>query len=362
MKIGYVAEPYEEKNASGMGFVISELLKELLVQGAGHEFVVYSSKEVQQSFIPGDYSVARMPSGFLKKLWWLYRVPKGVDVMLFSAPYLPVVPPKGVRSLMICQELGSQKVRPGWREWPFVILRDHILMRLSLRRAEKVVAASHATETDLKKYYGVPQEKLAVIYDGYQDLHRYASEAPAVDQALAPYFLFVGKVKLRKNVHGIAQAFVRFKERTGASVKLVLAGDYGGEYYERVMRILVDGGVEQDVRFVGYVNGPQLYSYFKHALAVTFPSLNEGFGMPIIEAMSVGTPVITSSISSMAEAAGGAALVVDPRDPLSIAEAMERVYADQTLRQELVEKGYARARDFSWKKAGSEFLSLIEHA
>jgi glycosyltransferase involved in cell wall biosynthesis len=362
MKIGFVLEPYEERNASGMGFVVSELLKEMLKQGEGHEFVVYSSQPVSKAFIPGEYRQVHYPRRFIKKMWWFSRMPREVEVILFIAPMLPLILPRSIRPIIICQELASQKVWPGVREWPFVFVRDYILMPLSLRRANKVCAASHATEYDLLKFYHLPKNKVEVIYDGYQDLTRFTTVAPQVHESLKPFFFFAGKVKYRKNVHGIATAFADFKTRTKAPAKLVIAGDYGGEYYEQIRQTLRAAGVEQDAHFVGYINNPaQLYAYFKNALAVTFPSINEGFGMPIIEAMSLGTPVITSKISSMAEAAGDAALLVDPFDTTDISRAMERLYLDKPLREELIAKGYRRAKDFSWHKAAKEFLHLIEH-
>lgn len=362
MKIGFVAEPYEETHASGMGFVVSELLRNLLEQGKGHEFVVYSSKEVRKEFIPGPYRTVRIPNGFFRKLLWFARMKKEVDALLFIAPMLPLVLPRGIRPIIICQELASQKIRPeGIRDTVFAFVRDRLLMPLSLSRAERVAAASHATRIDIERFYPRVKEKVTVIYDGYQDLSRFTATAPSVDESHQPYFFFAGKVKYRKNVHGIAEAFVSMKRRTKAPAQLVIAGDYGGEYYERIMRILREGGVERDTHFVGYVSGPQLYSYYKHALAVTFPSINEGFGMPIIEAFAVGTPVITSNISSMAEAAGDAGLLVDPHDSEDISRAMERVYAEPGCREQLIAKGYIRAKEFSWRKAAGEFLALIEH-
>jgi glycosyltransferase involved in cell wall biosynthesis len=360
MRIGFVAEPYEEKHASGMGFVVSELLREMLKQGSKHQFVVFSSRPVNKNFIPGEYENVLMPQGFLKKMFFFARLRKEVDVLLFIAPLLPLILPRHLRGIMICQELGSQKVTPGLREWPLAFVRDRVLMPLSLRRTWRVAAASEATRQDILKFYRVPMDKVKVIYDGYQDLSRFADTGAAIDEALKPYFFFAGKVKHRKNVHGIAAAFADFKTRTKAPVQLVIAGDYGGEYYDRIMSTLRAAGVEHDAHFVGYANGAQLYAYYKHALAVVFPSINEGFGMPIIEAMSIGTPVITSNISSMAEAAGSAGLLVDPFDTADISRAMGQVYANESLRAELRAKGYERAKQFSWPKAAGEFLKLIE--
>lgn len=360
MKIGFVAEPYEESHASGMGFVVSELFKNMLVQGAEHEFTVYSTKPVSKDFIPGTYRFVQLPSGFIKKLLWFYRMPDEVDVLLFVAPLLPLIVSRKIHPIIICQELASQKIRPeGFVDTVFAFVRDHILMLWCIRRAAIIVAASEATRRDLREFYRVPENKMEVVYDGYQDLSRFAAEAPAIAESLKPYFFFAGKVKYRKNVHGIAAAFVEFKKRTRAPAHLIIAGDYGGAYYDHIMKTLYEAGVEKDVHFVGYISGPQLYAYYKNALAVMFPSFNEGFGMPTIEAMSVGTPVITSNISSMAEAAGDAALLVDPYDTAHMAGAMERIYTDKAVCEELRAKGYERAKQFSWPKAAREFLAIV---
>src|SRR3989344_1321641 len=357
MKIGFVAEPYEEHNASGMGFVVSELLKNMLTQGTSHEFVIYSTSPIDRNFIPGTYRTVRLPRGFIRKIFWFFWMPREIDALLFVAPLLPLLIPRSVRPIVICQELASQKIRPnGFTETLFAFIRDRVLMPLCIRRAKVIIAASDATRRDLQKFYGVPEQKLKVIYDGYQDLSRYAADAPTIDKALTPFFFFAGKVKYRKNVHGIVSAFIDFKKRTKVSVQLVIAGDYGGEYYEEIMKTLHEAEMEREVHFIGYTSGSKLYAYYKDALAVVFPSINEGFGMPIIEAMSVGTPVITSNISSMAEAAGNAALLVDPFDVSDISRAMEHIFYDTGLRAKLIEKGYVQAKKFSWEKTAKEYM------
>jgi len=359
MKIGFVAEPYEETNASGMGYVVVELMRHLPAAGSSHEFIFYSSKPIDPAFVPGSYENVLIPRGFLRKLWFFFTLKEKPDVLISMVPMLPLIV-RGIRYVPMCQELASQKIAPvGLREKLFAFVRDQILMRLAFARAKKVIAASEATKEDLMKFYGLRSESIVVSYDGFQSLERFASEAVPIDSALQPYFFFVGKVKPRKNVHGIVSAFISLRER-GAKCKLILAGDYGGEYYEGIKKEIDAHGLADDVRFVGYTNGAELYMYFTNALACLFPSLNEGFGMPIVEAMSLGVPVITSNISSMSEVAGTAALLVDPHDVADISRAMERMYEDSALRAELIEKGKARAMDFSWPKAAREYIAVAE--
>lgn len=360
MRIGFVAEPYEEKNASGMGYVVLELMRNLPAQGRGHDFVFYSSRPISRVSVQGKYENIIIPRGFVRKLLYFLFLKEKPDVLIFMVPMLPLIV-RGMKSVPMCQELGSQKIRPeGLREKLFAFFRDQILMRISLARSRQVIAASEATKNDLLKYYRLASKKISVAYDGFQDLSKFSESAPSIDTALTPYFFFVGKVKYRKNVHGIAKAFVEFKRRTNAPAKLVIAGDYGGEYYRGIMETLTEGSAAADAYFAGYVTGAQLYSYYKKALACVFPSLNEGFGMPIIEAMHLGVPVITSNISSMTEVAGDAAMLVNPLVTSEIAGAFEKVYTDANLRAELIQKGKVRAEVFSWPKAAREYITVAE--
>lgn len=359
MKIGLVAEPYEESHASGMGHVVLELMRHLPAVSSEHEFIFYSSRPIRRERVPGTFQNASMPKGFVRKLLFFLFLKDAPDVLVSMVPMLPLVSLR-TRTVPMCQELGSQKIRPeGFRAQLFAFVRDQILMRFAFARAVHIIAASEATKVDILAFYKVPSEKVTVIYDGFQDLGVHAGSLPAPEE-FKPYFFFAGKVKYRKNVHGIVSAFIAMRERTGADCKLVLAGDYGGEYYKNLMQQLREHHLESEVHFVGYATGAQMYAYYTGALACLFPSLNEGFGMPIIEAMSLGVPVITSNISSMAEVAGDAGLLVEPRDPEDISRAMERVYADAELRRELIRKGKERAKLFSWPKAAQEYVRVLE--
>jgi glycosyltransferase involved in cell wall biosynthesis len=363
MRIGFVAEPYEEQGASGMGYFIKEILVALLQENKGHEFVVYSSTPIRKEFLPGEYRSVRIPKNFLAKLWWFFTMKKEVDALFFIVPMLPLVLSRGIRPVPICQELANLKLPPEHlSEKLFAFFRDWVLMPISFARAGKMIAASSATKEDMIRFYKIKEERIVVVPDGFQDLIPFTADAPAVDESYKPYFFFAGKVKPRKNVHGIVSAFIRFKKRTGAPCKLLIAGTGGGSYYEGIKQELKSANLLDEVRFLGYVTTPELCAYYKNAIACVYPSLNEGFGMPVLEAMSLGTPVITSSISSLPEVAGDAALLVDPYNPEEISQAMEKMYADSGLRTILVEKGYARTKLFSWNKSAVgyfEFLDLV---
>lgn len=361
MKIGFVAEPYEEQGASGMGYMILELMKNLPMAGRNHEFIIYSSLSIREDPVQSNVRNVIVPRGLLGKFFWFLFTKEEIDVLLFVTPLLPLILPRSIKSVPICPELGSQKITPGSLGGKLVAFaRDRILMPVCLRRATSIITISHATKEDIVKYYCVPQQKIVVIYTGFQDLKPYIDKAPAIDDRMIPFFFFTGRVKPRKNVHAIVSAFITFKKRTHADCKLVIAGKAGGDYCRAMVIELEKNNLQNEVFFVGYVSTELLCSYYLRAMAFVFPSLNEGFGMPVVEAMNLGTPVITSSISSLPEAAGDAGLLVDPYNIEAISRAMEKIFSEPSLRAKLVEKGYAQAKNFSWWKTANEYLLFLE--
>jgi glycosyltransferase involved in cell wall biosynthesis len=360
MNIGFVAEPYEESGASGMGYLVMELIKNLPVAGKEHSFTIYSSVSIQKEFVSVPFKNVLVPRGFLGKFFWFVRTKEDIDALLFITPLLPLVIPRRIKAIPICPELVSQKITPGsFRERVIAVLRDQVLMPHCMRRATKIITISHATEADIKKYYNVPEEKIAVIYAGFQDLSSFVETAPTIDEKMRPYFFFTGRAKPRKNVHGIVSAFISLKKRTASTCKLVIAGKASGPYYQSILKLLTKEGLLSDVFFVGYVSTEQLCAFYKNAIALVFPSFNEGFGMPVAEAMSLGTPVITSNASSLPEVAGDAGLLVDPHDTEAISAAMEKLLADPALRASLAQKGPAQAQHFSWQKAAQEYMAVL---
>jgi len=360
MKIGFVAEPYETENASGMGYVVLEFMRNLAHQHQlPDSMVVFSSRAVSKNVIGERVENRAMPRHYLKKLWFFFRLRREFDVLLFMAPMLPLIIPRHTKPVMLCQELASQKIIPDSSEALFSFVRDQILMRITVHRALHIIVPSEATKHDLMIFYGTPSSKISVIPDGFQELAPYKATAEPLPTEWKDFFFFTGKVKYRKNVHGIVSAFIAFKKRVASDCKLIIGGSFGGEYHNKMHEELAAAGLQNEVVFAGYVSIEKLYSLYTHAIALVFPSFNEGFGMPIIEAMSLGTPVITSNISSMAEVAGNAGLLVDPMDIGDISRAMERVYTDHMLREDLIAKGFERAKHFSWPRSGKQLLDLL---
>jgi glycosyltransferase involved in cell wall biosynthesis len=234
--------------------------------------------------------------------------------------------------------------------------------RHSVRRAAHIIADSLATAKDLAAHYGVKQNKITVIYPGVDEtLGAVASPdtLAAVRQKYGlpeGYLLFIGTLQPRKNIARIVQAYAQWRHRSSTmqEVALVLAGQQGWLYDPSWI-----SGVE-GVILPGYVDDDDVAALYSGALALIFPTLHEGFGFPVLEAMRCGTPVITSTTSSLPEVAGDAALLVNARDTGEIAAAIGRIVSDEALRAGLITKGQQQTETFTWMRAAKQTLHVLQ--
>jgi glycosyltransferase involved in cell wall biosynthesis len=226
--------------------------------------------------------------------------------------------------------------------------------RYSARRARVILADSQASAGDLTRFYGTPASKIRVVYPGVDAPPSGDIEAVRRKYSLPEqYLLFIGTLQPRKNIARLVQAYAK---AALADVSLVLAGGKGW-LYNPSWTDAVEGVV-----MPGYVDEADKGALYAGALALLFPSLYEGFGFPILEAMHCGTPVLCSSTSSLPELAGDAALLVDPTDVNAICEGIEQIVLDTALRQSLRAKGYVQALKFTWTEAAKAALVALESA
>jgi glycosyltransferase involved in cell wall biosynthesis len=228
-----------------------------------------------------------------------------------------------------------------------------LMMPRFLRAADAVIAVSECTKRDAIRFYRIPEEKITVIYEGVNPRFRPASpEAIAAVRARyglpERFILYVGTIEPRKNLTTLLEAFHHLLATY--DLRLVIVGKKGW-LYERFFRRLRELGLENRVLFTGYVPDEDLPAIYSAADLFVFPSLYEGFGLPVLEAMACGTPVICSNTSSLPEVAGDAALLVDPTDARALTGAMEQVLTNERLWATLRAKGMERARGFTWEKA-----------
>lgn len=239
-----------------------------------------------------------------------------------------------------------------------------------VKRASAIVAVSENTKRDLVNYLRIPEKTIHVIYPSGHETFSPHADAKELSRMKArfcireKYFLFVGTIEPRKNLVRVVQAFARFLKRYGrhdSSWQLVVVGmkEYA---HGRSFKSLVGqsaAGLE-DVIYTGYVSNESLNLLYCGAEAFVFPSLYEGFGIPILEAMACGVPVLTSNLSSMPEVSGDAALYVDPSSVERITDGMIEIVEDASLRKDLMQKGFERVKHFSWKETARQTLRVYE--
>jgi len=291
---------------------------------------------------------------------------QGLDLYHSPAFFLPVALPLLWRGPTVVGmfDVNFLRLRENWRAGRrAVYLSLALQVPVAARQSTRIVTLSGSSARDITRLLRVPPRKIAVVPAAPRDLFRTPPDAGAVARIRARYgqfFLSVGVLAPQKNLARVIEAFARLDE-SGAT--LVLAGHPAGDYAETVLRPLAhELGVAERVVFAGATSDEELRALYHAALALVYPSLGEGFGLPIIEAMACDCPVITSTISSMPEVAGDAALLVDPRNDMAIAAALRSLLRDPALRERLIVRGHTRAALFTWDEAARGTLRCYEDA
>ncbi len=323
-----------------------------------HVFRLYLRDAPPADAFPGaDLRVIPFPRLWthIRLSWEMTRRPP--DALFVPAHVLPPIHPGA--SLVTIHDLGYLYFPQAHPRLQRLYL--DLSTRWNARAAACIVADSKATKADLVARYRTPPEKIVVAYPGYDDTLAPVRDPAVIEAAKArygiagDYLLYLGTLQPRKNLARVVEAFASLQ--SGAS--LVLAGRRGWLYddlFDRVRRL----GLERRVRFPGYVADEDKAALLSGASAFVFPSLYEGFGLPVLEAQACGCPVITSTTSSLPEVAGDAALLVDPQDTVAIAAAIRRIAADSGLRTTLIEHGLVNVRRFSWEACARAALDAIE--
>jgi glycosyltransferase involved in cell wall biosynthesis len=237
----------------------------------------------------------------------------------------------------------------------------------SARTARRVIAISRATRRDLISRYRVPARKIRVVYHGRDPSYMPVDDEAKIAETAArysvsrPYCLHVGTLQPRKNLGLLVEAWDLLRAKVENPPQLLLAGKRGW-LYESLFAEVERKRLGDLVKFADYVEQADLPALYSGALAFTFPSLYEGFGLPPLEAMSCGTPVIVSTASSLPEVVGDAGLLLDAHDPAAWAAAVQRVMEDDGLRQELSRKGLQRAEQFTWERCARQTLEVLRNA
>jgi glycosyltransferase involved in cell wall biosynthesis len=361
MLIGIDASRSVAQKRTGTENYSLNLIRHLLALGGDHRYRLYFNRPPSYDLhATCDLRVMPFP-----RLWTHLRLSwemacRPPDLLFVPAHVLPIVHPR--RSVVTIHDLGYLYYPQAHR------LLDRLYLdlstRYSARAATHLVADSSATKRDLIKRYGTDPDKITVVYPGYDDtVFRPVRDEKAIEEIKAKYdiagdyILFVGTLQPRKNLIRLIGAY--WKLEVG-NWKLVIAGKKGWLYRE-IFQQVEKLGLEGKVVFTGYVPEGDLPALLSGARLFVFPSLYEGFGLPVLEALACGTPVVCSNVSSLPEVAGDAAVLVDPLDVEGLAAALERVLGDEELRAELIERGFEQARRFSWERCARETVKVLEN-
>lgn len=235
----------------------------------------------------------------------------------------------------------------------------------AVKNADRIITISQSAKKDIMDYFKADPEKIEVIYPGFDEsVYNAEKDVEADNRVLerhgikSPYILFLGAFEPKKNIPRLIEAFEKVKKGGDVPHRLVLGGKRSWNDKE-VFDKIAGSDVKNEIDYIGYVPYRDLPALMRNAAMFVFPSLNEGFGMPPLEAMACGAPVITSNVSSLPEVVGPAGILVDPDNVDEMADAIHKIAVDSNLREELGRKGLEQARLFSWRKSAENVLAVL---
>ena len=373
MKIAINTRFLLKNKIEGIGMFTQEIFKRVVQLMPEHEFYFLFDRAYDESFVFAKNVIpitisppARHP--VLWYIWFEHAIPKVLKkhhIDLFISPdgfgSLSTIVPQ----IVTIHDLGFEHYP---EHTPFLVRHFYQYFTPKYcQKASKLIAVSNATKQDIISKYGVDENKISIVFNGFEDCryiinNEQAQSLSIIDKRISdktPYFIFIGAVHPRKNVLNLLKAFELFKQTFTLNYQLLIVGRNAWmnaelETYYQQMKY------KNDVIWIENIERVDLLQLLQNAFALCYPSWFEGFGIPIIEAMSLGVPVITSNTSSMAEIAANAGIMVAPDNIQEIATAMHLLTSDNALRQDLIDKGKIRAKEFDWNKSALQVVQLIK--
>jgi glycosyltransferase involved in cell wall biosynthesis len=365
VRIGIMLRHYDQ-HGGGVRVYTQRLLRAILDLRTEHEFVLFYRNSALIGTYGGEPGVVEVALPARSVLSWdQLAVPPAVDRygidVLFNPKYsIPLR--AGCRTVWVCHGLDWY-VMP-WGSRLIDRMSHRFLVPRYARKADAIVAVSEVTRRHVMEYLSVPPERVATVYSGVDDVFRRPLTQDRLDEirrkhSLPPRFLlYAGAIYPPKNFTRLIQAYARVGPERG--IPLVVAGGENRFLSEGELRQPEALGISDWVRWPGWIEQEELAGLYAMAEALLLPSIFESCGLPILEAMAAGTPVVTADRYGTKELAEGAAVLVNPESVDSIAAGIRRVLDDSTLRAELVGAGRVRSRDFTWRRCAQETLGVLE--
>ena len=355
-RIGIDARPLASPT-TGIGRYTKALVERIIE--SDHEWFLYTNKKLLHDFSSfpsvtirnANLGIGALSSLVAQILFPVWGRKDKLDIFWSPRHHLPLLMPREVRQVVTIHDLVWQRCP---ETMPFLGLQlERLLMPASLSRAHKIISVSNSTALDISELYPGCEDKLETIY-----------EAPFIPMSetspvLGNYFLFVGTLEPRKNLEGLLKAYRLYVDQVMEPLPLKVCGAKGWGL-PRLTSVINSLQLQGHVEVLGYVDDEELPSLYRGARALLMPSLYEGFGLPIVEAFSQGTPVVTSNKGAMSEVAGRAAIGVDPLDIEDISSALIGLSRNNLMVLELQRLALQRARQFSWDRAGASTMNAFE--
>ncbi len=366
MRIGMKISPLTVLRAGIPNYII-HLLKALADADDQNEYILYTNRPIPFELdLPDRFRTVTVafPSPHLQ-LWYQIGLPmqmKKDGIQLYHDPVYPLPFVLPVQGAITVHDL-SNFTNPGVHKFSSAL--SGRFFPAHLRKARQIITDSFYTASELVRLFPWTESKINVVHLGIPDSFRKVTDLPVLDSLKerlrlpSQFFLFLGTLEPRKNLLRLLEAFAVSCVKIPHS--LVIAGGLGWKY-ETLFELVSDHPFKERIHLTGFVEERDLAPLLSLAEFLVYPSILEGFGFPVLEAMACGTPVITSNVSSMPEIAGDAALLVDPLSVDSISNAINVLGSDGELRDELSKRGFIRASSFSWKDTARKTLDVYDKA
>jgi len=363
MVIGIDASRIAEQNKTGTENYSVNIIRAVLALDKKNRYTLYFNKAptfFEISHVNVSTKVISAPRFWTQGRLAFECIAHPPDILFVPAHTIPVVRRPSLKTIVTVHDLGAEFLAE-YHQFPQKIYLSWSTKYVA-NYATHIISVSNFTKQELNKTLKVPKSRISVVHEGMDRGLFYPRGKSEIDQVKmkygipSQYFIFVGTIQPRKNITRLIEAFSKAKLK---NTYLILVGKPGwltNEIYEAPNKF----SISKYIRFLNYIDNEDLAALYSGALGLAFPSLYEGFGLPILEAFACGCPVITSKYGAMAEVAGYAGLLVEPEDTNDIAAALKKICTSSLLREKLTQKGNLRAGDFGWEKAAAETIKVFE--